>query len=42
MQSLAELAGKSNEECVIVGTVFKQMELKPSILKEISVKVSKL
>ena len=37
--SLAELSRKGGEECCIVGTIFKKMDLKPSILKEISVKV---
>ena len=38
-ESLAELSSKNGEECCITGTIFKQMELKPSILKEISAKV---
>ena len=27
---------KSDEKCIVVGTLFKHMDLKPSILKEIS------
>lgn len=38
-ENLAELSGKDGQECCIVGTIFKQMELKPSILKEVSAKV---
>jgi len=33
---LSELHDKINEECIIIGTLFKHQELKPSILKEIS------
>ncbi|XP_050433902.1 DNA polymerase delta subunit 2 [Adelges cooleyi] len=33
---LSELHDKVNEECIIIGTLFKHQELKPSILKEIS------
>ncbi|XP_039294373.1 DNA polymerase delta subunit 2 isoform X2 [Nilaparvata lugens] len=33
---LAELGELSGEKCVIIGTLFKDQELKPSILKEIS------
>ena len=30
---------KENEKCVIIGTIFRKMELQPSILKEISQEV---
>jgi len=33
---LSELHDKIGEECIIIGTLFKHQELKPSILKEIS------
>lgn len=32
----------TDKDCCIVGTVFKEMELKPSILKEISQQVKQL
>lgn len=36
IRKLSELAEIKNEKCVIIGTLFKHQELKPSILKEIS------
>lgn len=33
---LSELEDKIGKECVLIGTLFKHQELKPSILKEIS------
>ena len=36
---LSELYKTKGQECVVMGTVFQQMDLKPSILKEISSKV---
>ena len=41
-ENLAELSRKNGQECCIVGTIFKQMDLKPSILKEVSTKVCKV
>jgi hypothetical protein len=40
VKRLFEIAD-SGEECVIVGTLFKKQELKPSILQEISEEVGK-
>ena len=40
MKSLAALHESRGEKCCIVGTLFKKMDLKPSILKEISATVS--
>lgn len=36
IKQLAELKEDSPEKCVIIGTLFKHQELKPSILREIS------
>ncbi|XP_055596214.1 DNA polymerase delta subunit 2 [Uranotaenia lowii] len=36
IKQLAELKEESPEKCIIIGTLFKHQELKPSILREIS------
>ncbi|KAL0270573.1 UNVERIFIED_CONTAM: hypothetical protein PYX00_007939 [Menopon gallinae] len=36
IRKLSELAEIKSEKCIIIGTIFKHQELKPSILKEIS------
>ncbi|XP_055542140.1 DNA polymerase delta subunit 2 [Wyeomyia smithii] len=36
VKQLADLKEESQEQCIIIGTLFKHQELKPSILKEIS------
>ena len=40
IKSLAELHDNKGQKCCIIGTLFKKMDLKPNILKEISAKVS--
>ncbi len=40
MKTLAELHDTEGQLCCIIGTVFRKMELQPSILKEISATVS--
>lgn len=36
MKTLADLKEDTKDRCIIVGTLYKHQELKPSILKEIS------
>lgn len=36
IRKLSELADESKEKCIVIGTLFKHQELKPSVLKEIS------
>ncbi|KAL1129304.1 hypothetical protein AAG570_013833, partial [Ranatra chinensis] len=36
LKKLADLEDEGNSKCIIIGTLFKHQELKPSILKEIS------
>lgn len=36
IQILNDLKEENHERCVIIGTIFKKQELKPSVLKEIS------
>lgn len=36
MKKLADLREDDNDKCILVGTLYKQQKLKPSILREIS------
>lgn len=36
---LSDLEDKIGKECIVIGTLYKHQELKPSILKEISEEV---